>query len=246
MGRFHSCKPVVERALRRSFYDAVLELYEGHGSSDTVTAVSLEGTLTLTINKAETLTIRLNEVAQRAEENSLDDCVQNSLDTKHADRGSEPSGKKRKQVVLGGNEEREKTAIVKKEPKVERLRTEPKCLDSTAEISVKYEEGINRPSTSSQNSLSHVIKVTDTSVADCETSVSAQGIKVKREPEEHLEVPVSLVLPGPSISRTEAEEDAQSTSGDPVAFSPKGKDLSFSAEVKKGTIKQYTLQCSTV
>ena len=131
MGRFQSCKGVVERALRRAFYDGVLELYEGHGSTETVTAVTLEGMLTLTINKAETLVIRLNEVAQRAEETANEDPAHSPLEEgqvdpneteskeKEKDLCSRASRRKRKQGVEDGTEDKSKF-VREKGMKVER------------------------------------------------------------------------------------------------------------------------------
>ena len=57
----------MEKYLRRSFYDAVLELYESNQGTRIV-SVSLEGHLSLIVNKEENFNIKLNEVAQRADD----------------------------------------------------------------------------------------------------------------------------------------------------------------------------------
>lgn len=135
MGRFQSCKGVVERALRRAFYDGVLELYEG-SLSERVTCVALEGSLALTINRSETLVIKLNEVAQRADEIS-DDVPEG----RHPDE-NRPNIHKRKLLEQNSEHKPEKRLIVKLEVKEENsepekssaflsssLTSEPKSID---------------------------------------------------------------------------------------------------------------------
>ncbi|BFZ01952.1 hypothetical protein BsWGS_04991 [Bradybaena similaris] len=67
MSRHQFSKLVMEKCLRRSFYDAVLELYET-SQGTRIISVSLEGNLTLVVNKDEKFIIKLNEIAQRADD----------------------------------------------------------------------------------------------------------------------------------------------------------------------------------
>ncbi|GFR71430.1 zinc finger protein [Elysia marginata] len=65
--KFQFSKLIMEKFLRRSFYDAVLRLYEtAHGAR--IISVSLEGHLSLVVNKNENFVIKLNEIAQRADD----------------------------------------------------------------------------------------------------------------------------------------------------------------------------------
>ena len=67
MSKYQNSKLVMEKFLRRSFYDAVLELYETE-QGIRIISVSLEGHLSLVVNKDENFSIKLNEVAQRADD----------------------------------------------------------------------------------------------------------------------------------------------------------------------------------
>lgn len=67
MSRHQFSKLVMEKCLRRSFYDAVLELYET-SQGTRIISVSLEGNLTLVVNKDDKFIIKLNEIAQRADD----------------------------------------------------------------------------------------------------------------------------------------------------------------------------------
>ncbi|CAG5121146.1 unnamed protein product [Candidula unifasciata] len=67
MSRYQFSKLVMEKCLRRSFYDAVLELYETVQGTRII-SVSLEGNLSLVVNKDEKFIIKLNEIAQRADD----------------------------------------------------------------------------------------------------------------------------------------------------------------------------------
>lgn len=67
MSKYQYSKLVMEKFLRRSFYDAVLELYETDQGTRII-SVSLEGNLSLVVNKDESFVIKLNEVAQRADD----------------------------------------------------------------------------------------------------------------------------------------------------------------------------------
>ncbi|KAH9520218.1 hypothetical protein Btru_060295 [Bulinus truncatus] len=67
MSKYQYSKLVMEKFLRRSFYDAVLELYETIQGTRII-SVSLEGNLSLVVNKDEVFTIKLNEIAQRADD----------------------------------------------------------------------------------------------------------------------------------------------------------------------------------
>ncbi|XP_005091093.1 transcription factor E4F1 [Aplysia californica] len=67
MSKYQYSKLVMEKYLRRSFYDAVLELYET-AQGTRIISVSLEGNLSLVVNKDENFIIKLNEVAQRADD----------------------------------------------------------------------------------------------------------------------------------------------------------------------------------
>ncbi|BFY97152.1 hypothetical protein BsWGS_00192 [Bradybaena similaris] len=67
MSKYQYSKLVMEKFLRRSFYDAVLELYET-AQGTRIISVSLEGNLSLVVNKDESFVIKLNEIAQRADD----------------------------------------------------------------------------------------------------------------------------------------------------------------------------------
>ncbi|XP_013094870.2 zinc finger autosomal protein-like [Biomphalaria glabrata] len=67
MSKYQYSKLIMEKFLRRSFYDAVLELYET-AQGTRIISVSLEGNLSLVVNKDEIFTIKLNEIAQRADD----------------------------------------------------------------------------------------------------------------------------------------------------------------------------------
>ena len=242
MGRFQSCKSVVERALRRAFYDGVLELYEGHGSTDTVTAVTLEGTLTLTINKAETLLIRLNEVAQRAEETASDDTVHNPLekgqvDSKEKEKDSCKSRRKRKQGVEDENEG-EKKPVREKEMKIERddceverqrfcaIRVEPNaaaCPDTSQSQSHSW-----------QSSYSRLTENTEVRPSCHSATLDTEKIFVKKEPNKSPMRFASPSSPGTSYCRTDVEESTESEGGDPPTTSQERRDLTAPVLVKKG------------
>ncbi|XP_076460476.1 uncharacterized protein LOC143293472 [Babylonia areolata] len=242
MGRFQSCKVVVERSLRRAFYDGVLELYEGHGSSDTVTAVSLEGTLTLTINRAETLHIRLNEVAQRAEEVSLEQ--EDSAHTAHHQENSEAldreqgsCGRKRKHEIMDEKDDDKKEAMKKK------LKTENDTTTSHEHPVVKSSDAETDLGSSQTKPIDRK-ELEKSSKAVKPKSENYSGIHIKKEPEEATADCEPDTSPGPSSapsnscsSRTPEEETAASVSGkrkseDHLGLA-QGSDTSFPVQVKK-------------
>ncbi|KAL8603685.1 hypothetical protein ACOMHN_017182 [Nucella lapillus] len=240
MGRFQSCKAVVERSLRRAFYDGVLELYEGHGSPETVTAVTLEGTLTLTINRAETLLIRLNEVAQRAEEISVD-----QDDSGHASQeqdhvrilDKELSGKKRKREAADDNEDRRtaikkklKTEILAKETKREIVPSEQSAKSDEAEKDLSGSQPVTGERSASGKSKSVKLK----------TESGTQMVAIKTEPQDTPVDCTSDAFPGPfsapsvdSATSLDLTFGGKAELGDWSEYSPRGIDLSVSVRVKK-------------
>ena len=88
MSKYQYSKLVMEKYLRRSFYDAVLELYETDQGTRII-SVSLEGHLSLVVNRDESFIIKLNEVAQRA-----DDREEQLSKIKEEEKTSDESGVK--------------------------------------------------------------------------------------------------------------------------------------------------------
>lgn len=244
MGRFQSCKGVVERALRRAFYDGVLELYEGHGSTDTVTAVTLEGTLTLTINKAETLTIRLNEVAQRAEETANEEMVHNPVEKgqvdpsdgeeKGRDLCSRTSKRKRKQGIDDGKEDENKFVRGKG------MKTERDSYDVDRQFfsvqmqPVKAAEPDTSHTPRDSHTHSQLRERTESLPLRHSAAVEAEKLFVKREPNKSPVTFASPSSPGTSSCRTDVEESTESEGGDLPATSQERRDLPVPVQVKKG------------
>jgi hypothetical protein len=134
MGRFQTCRGVVERALRRAFLDSVLEMYdyEGHNGTDVVTAVTLKGILTLTINNFEHFTVRLSEVAQRAE-NSTAEEISPTFPREQQGRNSS-TNESRKRRCKSPNEikSREKSCMQSKAVKVDPALVKMEKQESTS------------------------------------------------------------------------------------------------------------------
>lgn len=245
MGRFQSCKGVVERALRRAFYDGVLELYEGHGSTDTVTAVTLEGMLTLTINKAETLVIRLNEVAQRAEETANEDPAHSPLEEgqtdpneteskeKEKDLCSRANRRKRKQGVEDGMEDESKF-VREKGMKVER----DDCEGEKRKFSSVQAEPIRAAESDTCHSLpnSHIqtAERSKTLSSSHSAAVETEQLLVKKEPNKSPVTFASPSSPGTSSCRTDLEESTESEGGDLPTSSQDTRTPPIPVLVKKG------------
>jgi hypothetical protein len=121
MGRFQTCRGVVERALRRAFLDSVLEMYdyEGHNGTDVVTAVTLKGILTLTINNFEHFTVRLSEVAQRAENSTAEEISPTFPREQQGRNSSTNESRKRKCESPNEIKSREKSCMQSKAVKVD-------------------------------------------------------------------------------------------------------------------------------
>lgn len=88
MSKYQYSKLVMEKFLRRSFYDAVLELYET-AQGTRIISVSLEGNLSLVVNKDESFIIKLNEIAQRADDREEHHHRQKSVNDMKTEAGSE-------------------------------------------------------------------------------------------------------------------------------------------------------------
>lgn len=245
MGRFQSCKGVVERALRRAFYDGVLELYEGHGSTDTVTAVTLEGMLTLTINKAETLVIRLNEVAQRAEETANEDPAYSPLEEgqvdlneteskeKEKDLCSRANRRKRKQGIEDGTEDEGKF-VREKGMKVERddYEGEKRKFSSVQAEPIRAAESDTCHSL--PNSHIQTAERSKTLSSSHSAAVETEQLHVKKEPNKSPVTFASPSSPGTSSCRTDLEESTESEGSDLPTSSQDTRTPPIPVLVKKG------------